>query len=106
MSGEHSNWRLSVKKFALITIGFEAPTPDMMAAWQTWFESIKGSIELKFGLRRGREISAEGAKELPLGLDSITGVMIVRADSLEDAERLAQSNPYISSIRVYELMGF
>ena len=39
------------------------------------------------------------------GLDSITGFMIMSADSLDDAEKMAQSNPYISSIRVYEMMS-
>jgi hypothetical protein len=29
----------------------------------------------------------------------------VSADSLDDAEKMAQSNPYISSIRVYEVMS-
>jgi hypothetical protein len=43
--------------------------------------------------------------DLPLGPDSITGFVIVEAASFEDAERMAQSNPYISSIRLYELSG-
>jgi hypothetical protein len=30
---------------------------------------------------------------------------LVSADSLDDAEKMAQSNPYISSIRVYEVMS-
>jgi predicted metal-dependent phosphotriesterase family hydrolase len=29
----------------------------------------------------------------------------VSADSLDDAEKMAQSNPYMSSIRVYEVMS-
>lgn len=53
----------------------------------------------------GREISQDGIKDLPLGLDSITGFTIVKADSLDDAEKMAQNNPYISSIRVYEIMS-
>jgi len=53
----------------------------------------------------GREISKAGTKDLPLGLESITGFTIVSADSLDDAEKMAQSNPYISSIRVYEVMS-
>jgi hypothetical protein len=42
---------------------------------------------------------------LPLGPESITGFTILSADSLEAAEKMAQSNPYISSIRVYEVMS-
>ena len=43
-------------------------------------------------------------KDLPMGMDSITGYSIINADSLDDAERIAQGNPFIASIRVYEIM--
>lgn len=95
----------AVKKFVFLTYGFKTPTPDIMAAWNKWFESIKGNIVDMAGLRAGREISKAGTKDLPLGLDAITGFMIVSAESLEDAERMAQGNPYITSIRVYEAMS-
>jgi hypothetical protein len=80
-----------VKKFVLLHYGFEKPTPEIVAAWG------------KFS--GGREISKAGTKDLPLGLESITGFTIVSADSIDDAEKIAQSNPYISSIRVYEVMS-
>ena len=38
-----------------------------------------------------------------MGVDSITGYTIIKAESLDEAEKIAQSNPYISSIRVYEI---
>ena len=94
-----------MKKFVFLTYGFEKPTPEIMAAWGKWFESIKDNIIDKAHLSGGREISKAGTKELPLGLESITGFMIMSADSLDDAEKMAQSNPYISSIRVYEVMS-
>jgi hypothetical protein len=93
-----------MKKFVMLTIGFEKPTPEIMEAWGKWFESIKENIVDKGHLSGGREISSEGTKDLPLGLDSITGFMIVTAESLDEAEKMAQSNPYITSIRVYEMM--
>jgi len=93
-----------VKKFVLLHYGFVKPTPEIMAAWGRWFESIRDSIiDMGEGFTAGREVSKSGTKDLPLGLDSVTGFTIVRADSLDDAERLAKSNPYISSIRVYEV---
>ena len=92
-----------MKKFIFLTYGFEKPTPEIMAAWNTWFESIKDNIIEKAHLSSGREISKAGTKNLPLGLESITGLIVVRADSLDDAEKMAQSNPYITSIRVYEM---
>jgi hypothetical protein len=94
-----------VKKFVFLTYGFEKPTPEIMAAWSKWFESIKDNIIEMGHLPRGREISKAGTKDLPLGLESITGFLIVSADSLDDAEKMAQSNPYITSIRVYEVMS-
>lgn len=94
-----------MKKFVFLMVGFKAPTPEIMAAWNQWFESIKGNVVEMIGFGRGREISHSGAKDLPLGLESITGLTIVSAASLEEAEKLARTNPYITSIRVYEVRG-
>ena len=94
-----------MKKFVYLTYGFEKPTPEIMAAWGKWFESIKDHLIDMGHLSGGREISDAGTRDLPLGLDSITGFMIISAASLDDAEKMAQSNPYISSIRVYEMMS-
>lgn len=95
-----------MKKFLLLHYGFEKPTPQIMAAWGKWFEAVKDNIvDMGGHFSGGREISKAGTRDLPLGLDSITGFTIMRADSLADAERMAKSNPYISSIRVYELMS-
>jgi hypothetical protein len=92
-----------MKKFMFLTYGFKPPTPDMMAAWNKWFEEIKPGIVEMAGLRNGLEISKAGRSELPLGLESVTGFAIVTAESLEAAERMAQGNPYVTAIRVYEL---
>lgn len=94
-----------MKKFVFLTYGFEKPTPEIMAAWGKWFESIKDNVVDMGHFSSGREISDAGTKDLPLGLDSITGFVIVGAESLDDAEKMAQSNPYISSIRIYEMMS-
>jgi hypothetical protein len=50
-----------------------------------------------------REISKSGARDLPWNMESITGFNIIEAESLDAAEKLAQSNPFIASIRIYEL---
>ena len=95
-----------MKKFLMLHFGFEKPTPEIMGAWGKLFESIKGNVvDMGGHFSGGREISSDGTKDLPLGLDSITSFTIVSADSLDDAEKMAQSNPYISSIRVYEIMS-
>jgi hypothetical protein len=95
-----------VKKYVLLHYGFEKPTPEIMAAWGKWFGSIKDrTIDMGGHFSSGREISKNGTKDLPLGLESITGFTIVSADSLDDAEKIARDNPYISSIRIYEVMS-
>ena len=85
--------------------GFEKPTPEIMDAWGKWFESIEDKMVDKGGFHGGaREISDAGTKDLPMEMGSITGYNIINAESLEEAEQLAQTNPYITSIRVYEIM--
>lgn len=93
-----------MKKFIFLTIGFVPPTPEIMEAWGSWMASIKDNIVEMGHLSDGREISKEGTEDLPMGLDSITGFMIVSAASHADAMQMAEGNPYITSIRVYELM--
>ena len=92
-----------MKRFMLLHFGFEKPTPKIMQAWQAWLESISDRQVAQGGFSGGREISKDGARELPWDRESITGYNIVEAESLDAAEKLARSNPFISSIRVYEL---
>ncbi len=94
-----------MKKFMYLHFGFEKPTPEIMGAWGKWFESIADKVVDQGGhFSGGREISKAGTKDLPMGMESITGYTIVNAESLDEAEKMAQSNPYIASIRVYEMM--
>ncbi len=96
---------IALKKYVFLTYGFQTPTPEIMNAWGRWFLSIKENVIEKGHFPRGREISRAGVTDLPLGPDSITGFAIVKAASFEDAEKMAQSNPYIASIRLYEVIA-
>ncbi len=40
-----------------------------------------------------------------MGMESITSYSIINAESLDDAEKIAQDNPFIASIRVYEIIA-
>jgi len=94
-----------MKRFMLLHFGFEKPTPEIMEAWGEWFKLIADKSVDNGGFHGGaREISHGGVKDLPMGSDSITGFSIINAESLEEAEKIAQSNPFIASIRVYEIM--
>lgn len=92
-----------MKKFMLLHYGFEKPTPEIMAAWHAWFESVADRTVAQGGFSGGREVSSAGTRELPMGMDSITGYNIIEAEDLDEAERIAGQNPYIASIRVYEI---
>ncbi|MFZ2652091.1 MAG: hypothetical protein WA210_18490 [Burkholderiaceae bacterium] len=92
-----------MKKFMLLHFGFEKPTPQIMQAWKAWFESIADRQIEHSVFSGGREISKSGTRDLPWSMDSITGYNIIEAESLDAAEEIARSNPFIASIRVYEL---
>ncbi len=94
-----------MKRFMLLHFGFEKPTPEIMAAWGKWFESVADKTVDHGGFRAAREISRSGTKDLPMGLESITGYSIINAESLDDVEKIAQDNPFIASIRVHEIMA-
>jgi len=92
-----------MKQFLFLHFGFQQPTPEIMKAWHAWFNSISDKQIDQGGFNGGREISKSGTKDLPWNMESITGYNIIEAESLDAAEKLAQGNPFISSIRIYEL---
>jgi len=92
-----------MKKFMFLHFGFEKPTPEIMGAWKAWFASIADKQIEQGGFTGGREISHNGTKDLPWNRESITGYNIIEAENLDAAEKLAQGNPFIASIRIYEL---
>jgi len=94
-----------VKRFMLLHFGFEKPTPEIMAAWGKWFESVADKTVDQGGFHGGaREISHAGTTDLTMGPDSITGYSIISAESLDEAQKIAEGNPFIASIRVYEIV--
>ncbi len=42
-------------------------------------------------------------KKFVLNMESITGYNVIEAESLDAAEKLARDNPFIASIRIYEV---
>lgn len=89
----------------LLHFGFEKPTPEIMAAWSKWFASVADRTVEQGGFHGGaREISHSGTRDLPMGMESITGYSIITAETLEEAEQVARDNPFVASIRVYEIV--
>ena len=94
-----------MKKFIILHFGFVTPTPEVMEPWNKWFKLIADVQVEKGGFRGGRELSHTGTKDLPFGKDSITGYTIIKAENLDEAEKIASECPIITSTRVYEIMG-
>ena len=93
-----------MKRFMMLHYGFEKPTPEIMQAWGEWFASIaEVSVENGGFHSGGIEFTRDGKVEHPFGPDSITGYSIIRAESLAAAEEIAQRNPFVQGIRVYEI---
>ena len=93
-----------MKRFMFLHYGFETPTPEIEEAWGRWFASIADRmVDSGSPFKTGREISRGGTKDLPLGMDSLTGYSIISADNLDEAEKIAKGSPMIKSIRVYEM---
>jgi hypothetical protein len=53
----------------------------------------------------GKEISRSGTKELPMGLESLTGYTVISAANMGEAEEIAKGCPMITNVRVYEAMS-
>ncbi len=94
-----------MKKFVLLTIGFTQPTPEIMESWNKWFNSIGNKIEEQVGLRNGKEVTNNGIAELPMDKNAITGYLIINAENIEEASKIAQECPMITATRVYEVMS-
>ena len=90
--------------FLFLYKGYVSPTPEIGRAWMAWFEAV-GDRMVDSGnpLSDGVEVTPEGATDLPLGLDSLTGYSLVRAQDRDEALALAASNPMITSVVVHEL---
>lgn len=93
-----------MKDFLILHYGFVKPTPDEMAAWNKWFESIEDQQVDRGHFPGGREFTHDGTEDLPFGADSITGYTIIRAEDLDGAAKIAQECPIVASTRVYEIM--
>lgn len=92
-----------MKKFLLLHVGFEQPTPEIMEKWGKWFEMVADKNIEQGGFGGGVEISKSGTKELTWDKESMTGFNIIEAEDLAAAKKIAEACPYISSIRVYEI---
>ncbi|MEX1038773.1 MAG: hypothetical protein WDZ96_07965 [Acidimicrobiia bacterium] len=96
-----------MKKYMFLYQGMWDPTSqEMKDAWTNWFAEIGGSIVdggNPFG--EGREVTKDGTRDLPLEPGSTTGYTMIEAESMDDAEKLLENCPIVTSVRIYEAMS-
>ena len=93
-----------MNKYLLLTIGFEMPTPEIMEGWNKWFDSLTDVLVEQGGFSNATEIDKDGTtRDLPMDLEAITGYVIIEANDMAEAEKIAGQCPSITSIRVYEI---
>ncbi len=94
-----------MKKFIILQNGYETPTDEIMEAYGKWFGSIQDKIIDMSTLGKGREITKSGTSKLSMDLDSTTGFLIINAEDIDEAVKIAESSPIITNVRVYEAMS-
>ncbi len=95
-----------MKKFVLLYHGYMEPTPEVMDAWQGWFAKV-GDRFVDSGNPLGNclEVTTTGSRELSPDEGAATGYSIISAESREEAERLLEGCPSITSVRIHEAMA-
>ena len=93
-----------MNRYLILHQGFEKPTPEIMDQWKAWFEKAAGCTVDQGGFH-GQAVEISQGGEQPLGMDreALTGYSIIEAESFDAALALARENPFVTSIRVYEI---
>jgi len=95
-----------MKKFLFLYCGHTEITQEIMDAWSNWFASIEDKIaDGGSPLGPGKEISRTGTNDLPLDTEAISGYSLINAESIEEAEKIAEGCPMITSVKVFEAMS-
>jgi hypothetical protein len=94
-----------MKKFVLVTVGYEEPTPEIMASWMEWFKSIGDKMVEQVGLRNGKEVTTNGVSDLQMDKSALTGYLVINAENMDEAVKIAEACPMITSTKVYEMMS-
>ena len=68
-----------------------------------WFKSIEDKITDQVGLGDGKEVTKKSIRDLPMDEDAITGYLVINAENLDEATRIAQNCPMVTSTKVYEV---
>lgn len=94
----------AMKKFLVLTYGFEPPTEQVQQAWGAWFSAVAPALaDPGSPVSRGVEMTKTDRTGLTLASPSpLSGYCILNAETLEEAEALVASMPVVESVRIYE----
>lgn len=92
-----------MKQFMILHVGFEMPTPEIMEKWNQWFADTQACTHDMGGFMGGRELTKQGSNDLAWDKNCLTGYSVIEAQSMEEAEAIAATNPFITAIRIYEI---
>ena len=68
---------------------------ERMGPWMAWVEENKAIIEICQPLKRdGKAVAGSGAKDYKAAKVDVDGAIVIKAASMEDAVRIAQSTPH------------
>lgn len=93
-----------MRKFMVLTFGFEPPTEGVKQTWGAWFTSVGPRlVDPGNPLGQGVELTPTARTELTLASPCpLVGCCILNAEDLAEAESLVSTMPIIDSVRVYE----
>lgn len=94
-----------MNKYIILQNGYVVPTDEIMESYGKWFESIQDKIVDMSTLGKGTEITKSGTEKLSMDLESTTGFLIINAENIDEAVKIAESSPIITNVRVYEAMS-
>ncbi len=94
-----------MKKFILLYVGMWQHSPEVMSGWTKWFQ-VLGDRVVDSGnpFGPGREVTTSGSVSLPQDKDAIVGYTIIKAENMEEVEKLLKECPIITSVKIYEAM--
>ncbi|OGG63000.1 hypothetical protein A3C21_03160 [Candidatus Kaiserbacteria bacterium RIFCSPHIGHO2_02_FULL_59_21] len=78
-------------------------TEEIKRAWMGWFTKYGDKFtDSGNPFMPGKEVTSAEVKDLPHDKNAITGYSIIKAESMDEALKIAQDCPMITSMRVYE----
>lgn len=95
-----------MKKYLLITHGYEEPTPEVMAEWGKFFATAADcTIDEGSPIGGGKKFAKDGSvSDVSPREGGACGYRIFEAENMEAAQKIASACPVIDHNVIYEMM--